>query len=383
MLNVLFKKPELLHQRSIWSMALILPLTLFIGADQAQAQSTSCFRSRDLTPSSTWAMASSGGTFKNGDIVGRLSAYAQFYIPIAHGEVIHVDANGQPVNNSYRAIPLSGMPGLGLVLRWGGYAATTTLTSTGGASAGTIISDASWLPLLRGRTATNYTLTQYYNFELVVIDARLYKGGPLTISDQGKTMIQIANKKGNAIPQVCINGFLDPMHALTGTLQVPELPRPVQPTCRFSTNTLSQRVGLGPVDPGQIATSDTLRPSGTVGQNHFLIEATNCSKGLKMNIYFTDARDSATTKTYALTTNPAVGVRIFYGGEYEPMPFGPAPSGSWIPQRYSASLGPAAYEGAPLTAGFTAQYVRLPNKTEADIKPGPLEADAIFVVVYP
>jgi type 1 fimbria pilin len=237
--------------------------------------------------------------------------------------------------------------------------------------------------VLQARTTANYTLTQFYRFELVVIDEKVYKGGKLTFTESGQVTAMIANKKGNAIPQMCVNGYLDLMAALTGTIQVPELPKPVTPTCKFSTSTLNQRVDLGPVDPGQIVPAGSARPAGDTGQAHFLIEATNCNKGAKMDIYFTDARDSATNKDYMLTTNPAVGIRIFHRGEYDPMPFGPAPSGSWVPQRYAAPLGPATVEGASLSTGFTAQYVRLPNKTEADIKPGPLEATATFVIVYP
>lgn len=384
MVKRLFGKKRPAGLFSISSRALLLPFALLIGVGQVQAQSTSCYRSRNLTSSGSWAMAPSGSTFKNGDIVGSTSAYAQFYMPIEHGDTVYLEASGQAVNNIYNAVPLSGMPGLGLVVRWAGHSATSALTPVeSGASPGTIISDKTWFSILRARTQASYTLTQFYRFELVIIDEKVYKGGKLTFTEANQVMVITSNKKGTAYPQVCIDGFLDPMAALTGTVQVPELPKPVLPTCKFSPGTLSQRVPLGPVDPGQIVPHGSARSLGAQGQATFLIEGTGCSKDAKLDIYFTDARDSATTKDYVLTTNPAVGVRMFYRGEYEPMPFGPAPSGSWVPQRYAASLGPAASEGSSLSAGFTVQYVRLKNKTEADIKPGPLEAAAVFVIVYP
>lgn len=384
MLKRLFQKKGLSGLLSAGARAWLVPIVLLAGMSQVQAQSTTCFRSRDLTPSGNWNMVPGGQVFKNGDVIGRISAYAQFYIPLAHGEVADVLASGQVVSNNYSAVPLSGMPGLGLVVRWGGYSATTNLTMLAPpASTGTIISGQSWFRVLQAQTRANYTMTQFFNMELVIIDETVYKGGKLTFTESGQTTVATSNKKGAAIPQLCVNGWLDPMAALTGTLQVPELPKPALPSCKFATSTLTQSVTLGPVDPGQIPAASTLRPSGEAGQNYFLIEGTGCTKDTKLSFYFTDTRDTATPKDYLLTSNPAVGIRLFHRGEYEPVPFGPAPSGSWVPQRYAPTVGPATADGATLSTGFTAQYVRLPNKTEADIRPGPLEAAATFVIVYP
>ncbi|MES5324273.1 fimbrial protein [Alcaligenes phenolicus] len=384
MRNYLFKKQKLSRQWFAWTKALMFPLVLLMGVGQAQAQSTGCFRSRDLTASSSWSMAPSGTVFKNGDIVGRTSAYAEYYMPIAHGETVYVNATGQRVDNPYQAVPLSGMPGLGLVVRWAGHASTVSLTPIGSnAPRGTIISSSPWIPILQARTTASYTLAQFYSFELVVIDDKVYKGGKLTFTEANKVIVMTANQKGTANAQLCINGLVDPMAALTGTVQVPELPKPALPSCKFSTSTLTQNVVLGPVDPGQIVPVGASRSSGASGQAHFLIEGTGCTKDTKLNIYFTDTKDSATNKNYLLTSNPAVGIRLFHRGEFDPLPFGPAPSGSWVPSRYAPSVGPALTDGAVLSTGFTAQYVRLPNKTESDVRPGPLEAAATFVIVYP
>lgn len=384
MIKRLVKKKGASSLFSVWPRVLLLPVVLLIGMEQAQAQATACYRSRDLTASASWNMVPGGQVFKNGDVIGRTSAYAQFYMPLAHGEVVDVYASGHAVSNSYSAVPLSGMPGLGLVVRWGGYSATTSLTLVGpSASPGTIISGKSWFSALNAQTRATYTLTQLFTMELVIIDEKVYKGGKLTFTESGKTQVMTSNKKGNAIPQMCVNGWVDPMAALTGSLQVPELPKPALPSCKFSTNTLTQNVVLGPVDPGQVVPFGAARSSGGAGQATFLIEGTGCTKDTKLNIYFTDTKDSATSKDYLLTSNPAVGIRLFHRGEYDALPFGPAPSGSWVPQRYAPSVGPAAADGAVLSTGFTAQYVRLPNKTESDIRPGPLEAAATFVIVYP
>ena len=384
MWNLLFKQQGLSGRRLGWCSALVFPVVLFIGTGQAQAQSATCFKSRDLTPNTSWSMAPSGSVFKNGDIVGRTSAYAQYYVPIAHGETIQIDARGVRVDNPYQAVPLSGMPGLGVVVRWAGYAATIALTPVRPeAQWGTIISSSPWTSILRARTTGSYTLTQFYSFELVVIDDKVYKGGSLTFTEKNQVVVLTANQKGTGTPQLCIEGAIDPMAALTGTVQVPELPKPALPSCKFSTNTLSQNVVLDAVDPGQVVPAGTSRSAGAAGQATFLIEGTGCTKDTKLDIYFTDTKDNATTKDYLLTSNPAVGIRLFHRGEYDPVPFGPPPSGSWVPPRYAPSVGPATTDGATLSTGFTAQYVRLPNKTEADIKPGPLEAAATFVIVYP
>lgn len=291
MWNRIFRKQEFSRQRFVWAKALMLPIALLVGMGQVQAQSTSCFRSRDLTARSSWSMAPSGTVFKNGDIVGRTSAYAEYYMPIAHGETVDVYASGQIVDNAYQAVPLSGMPGLGLVVRWAGYASTVSLTPIGpSAPQGTIISSSPWISVLRARTTASYTLAQFYSFELVVIDDKVYKGGKLTFTEANKVLVMTANQKGTANAQLCINGFVDPMAALTGTVQVPELPKPALPSCKFSTSTLTQNVVLGPVDPGQIVPAGASRSSGASGQAHFLIEGTGCTKDTKLNIYFTDTR---------------------------------------------------------------------------------------------
>lgn len=384
MFSVQLKKQGPSRLRSWWPKALMLPVALFIGIGQAQAQAAHCARTRDVTPSTNWTMSPSGTVFKNGDIVGRTSAYAQFSMPISHGDTVHIDASGQAVANSYNAVPLNGMPGLGLVVRWAGHNATSALTLVGpSVSSGTIISNKTWFSVLRARTQSTYLLTQFYSYELVVIDEKIYKGGKLTFSETGLVRTMTATKRNDGVIQLCMDGYVDLMGSLTGTVQVPELPKPALPSCKFSTSTLTQTVTLGPVDPGQIPSASTQRPSGEAGQNHFLIEGTGCTKDTKLSFYFTDTRDTATTKNYLLTSNPAVGIRLFHRGEYDPLPFGPAPSGSWVPQRYAPTVGPATADGATLSTGFTAQYVRLPNKTEADIRPGPLEAAATFVIVYP
>lgn len=383
MLKMLTKKQGLFQMQYTKSTTLTLFLTLLIGVSQAQAQTQHCFLTRNITPSTAWTMAPNGSTFKNGDIVGYTSAYAQYFMPIEHGSIVNVTANGVSANNAYNAVPLSGMPGLGLVVRWNGYNATTTLTPIAQPAApGTIISNRVWFPVLNARATANYTLTHNYKFELVVIDASLYKGGQLTFTESNIVTVHTTSQ-ANSVPQLCYNGVVDPMAALTGTIQVPELPKPVLPSCRFTTNTLNQRVELGPVDPGQITPVGSARPSGTAGQSFFYVNGMSCTKGTRIKLYFTDTRDTSTPKEYIRTSNSAVGIRLYYSGEYETMPFGPAPVGSWVPSRYAPTLGPATYDGASLSAGFTAQYVRLPNKTEADIKPGPVDASATLVIVYP
>lgn len=296
MWNVRFKRPGLFRQRSVWPKALILSIALLMGVGQAQAQSKVCYRSLDLTPRGTWSMAPSGSVFKNGDIVGSTTAYAQYYVPIAQGEKIQVHAQGQTVANSYRAVPLRGMPGLGLIVRWEGYGTSSGVKVTPigpNTSLGTIISDSPWTSVLQARADADYTLTQFYSFELVVIDDKVYQGGKLTFADAEKVMVLTSTQKGTEMRKLCVDGGIDPMKALTGSIQVPELPKPALPSCQFSTSTLGQRVTLESVDPGQIVPAGASRSAGAVGQATFQIEGTGCTKNTKLDIYFTDTRDTA------------------------------------------------------------------------------------------
>lgn len=386
MLNVLFKKKGSLSLRAWWPQVMILPVALLIGMGQAQAQSATCVRTQDLHSNGGWSMVPGGTFFKNGQIIGRTSATAQFFLPLAHSDTVQVMASGLTTNNPHDAVPLSGMPGLGLVVRWAGHSISSGVGWTPlapSAAVGTIVSNRSWFKVLEGKASANYTMIQRYDYELIIIDETIYRGGKLQFSDPNQVRVLTSVKTGANNYQQCMNGFVDLMAALTGTVQVPELPKPALPSCKFSTSTLKQSITLGPVDPSQIPSSSTLRPSGEAGQNAFLIEGTGCTKDTKLSFYFTDTRDMATPKNYLLTSNPAVGIRLFHRGEYDPVPFGPPPSGSWVPPRYAPTVGPATTDGATLSTGFTAQYVRLPNKTEADIRPGPLEAAATFVIVYP
>lgn len=384
MWNVLWRRTVLSCRRSLWGKALILLLGLFVGIGQAQAQ-TGCYRSRELQPDSPWSMVPSGTPFKNGDIVGHVSVSAVFTMPSSTFDTTVLIAQGMVPNNAYQAVPLTGMPGLGLIVRWVGYYGTVPLQVIGTpVASGTIISKQTTLPIMRARgSQSNYMIIQMYRFELVVIDAKIYKGGPLTFTEKNKVYVTTAQANGLGTPQMCMEGRVDVMDALTKTVAVPELPKPVLPTCKFSTGTLNQRVSLNSVGSSQLVPVGSARSLGTEGQNTFHIDASGCSKDTKLDVYFTDTRDNASTKDYVLTTNSAVGIRMFYQNEGNPIPFGSAPSGSWIPSRRAVSLGPAPAEGTSLNAKFTAQYVRLPNKAEADVKPGPLEAGVTFVVVYP
>ncbi|WP_411762804.1 fimbrial protein [Alcaligenes nematophilus] len=329
-------------------------------------------------------MAPSGTTFRNGDIVGRVSVYAEYYMPIARGDAVVMQARGISVNNPYGAVPLTDMPGLGLVVRWGGYRATTALTHvTPSAEVGLSLTNRVWFTILNARAQANYTLTQNYDFELVVIDETLYKGGTLTFSERGRVGVVTSYQNGASTPVLCRNEYIDPLAALTGSVQVPELPKPVLPTCQFSYDTLNQRVTLGPIDADQVVPFGSVRSMGSEGQRPFAIQATACNRGARMNVYFSDARNNAATKNYLTSTNSAVGVRMYYGGEADPLMFGPSPVGSSVPSQRPVSVGPVTVEGGGVNMLFTAQYVRLPNKTVNDVIPGPLQADAVLTIMYP
>ena len=385
MLNMFSRKNGSFGLRHVLQAAPLTLTLLFVGTGQVQAQTANtCFLSTGLTATSSWKMMPSGSAFKNGDVVGRVSAQTQYYMPISHGETAEVLGRGDAGPNIYGAVPLAGMPGLGLVIRWGGYYGTTTLTPLIPAVPnGTVVSTRDWTRLLRARTTATYTLLQLYALELVVIDASVYKGGKLSYAETGKTMFVTSNQRGNNTPQACVNGWVDPMAALTGTLQVPELPRPSMPSCQFSTSTLYQNVNLAPVDPGQVAAYGSARPAGSAGQGRFTIRATSCSVGTKLNLYFTDNRSPSSTANYLSSSKSAVGVRLYYQDETSPVAYGPAPLGSTLPTRQAISAGPVPFENLGVEFSFVAQYVRLPNTTPNDVTAGPVNAQAVFTIMYP
>lgn len=369
-----------LLQGSLLALALSL-----MGTSQVQAQTANtCTLTRGLSPSGSWQMMPSGSSFRNGDVVGRVAAFAEYFMPFNHGDTVTMLAMGHSGNNVYKAVPLAGMPGLGLVVRWSNYYSNVTLTPLMPTlPSGSIISGPDWTWVLKARTTRDYSLLQSYILELVVIDERAYKGGKLTYVESGKTSISTASQKGNNIGQSCVGGWLDPMAALLGSLKVPELPKPMAPSCSFSTSTLYQNVSLGPVDPGQVVAYNSARSAGLTGQGKFTISATNCNVGTVLNLYFTDNRNPSSRTNYLSSSRDAVGVRLYYLQETTPVSYGPAPLGSSLPDRPAISAGPIPYQGVGVSMDFVAQYVRLPNTTVHDVTAGPVNAQAVFTIMYP
>lgn len=329
MLTYLFNRLRLFRIRYLNLLALILPLVLFTGMENAQA-ALACYRSQDLTHTTTWTIVPSGSGFKNGDIVASTLAYTSFRL---ESFVDSVAVLGSNVGNSYNAVPLRGMPGLGLVVRWSGSNSTENLTLIlPTMPPETVFSSSARLQTaLKGQAKFAHTLTLYYRFQLVVIDANLYEGGKLGGAgaeyNKVRTIIS-THQTASSDPVSCIGGVIDLMGALNDSLLVPELPRPILPSCSFSADSLAQLVTLGPIGRDQIPLTTSPRIFGETGQSHFLIKGTGCAKNTKLNFYLTDVRDMATIKTYILTSNPAVGIRMFHGSENDPVSLGPAPSGS-------------------------------------------------------
>lgn len=372
----------------LFSMLRLLPVlvVLLLCADQAQAQAAGwCSRVKPLAPIGGWSMAPSGTAFRNGDVVGRVSAGVSFFMRLSGGNIMNVRAKDMPpVSNPYYAVPLKGAPGLGLAVRWGGHTATANLQYSRETAVGTLISGKGQVEILRGTTQTDYTLTQTYNLELIVIDARLYKGGTLMPGETERVEFTTSNKAGLMGNEViCDNGGVNLMYALTGSLQVPPLPVPALPSCNFSSSTLHQSLPLGPVDPNQVAPQGSARAAGIAGQNVFSIVGSECVEGTVVQVYFTDARSGSSLRDHLISSNPGVGVRMYFMDKTNPTMFGPAPSGAWIPAGYQPeTVGPAVHGGV-LALLFTAQYVRRSGISVSDVVPGPVNAEAVFTIVYP
>lgn len=382
--RIRFVKPG--QFRTAGSLGLLLPLLLATGvcAGQADAQNASCFRTGELTADSGWNMQASGRTFQDGDVVGWVDARTQYLMSMTPGSTVQVMAQARGTSNAFNAEPLAGVPGLGLRVLWKGYAATANLTPiTSPAAPGTIISDRSRFTLLEASAQTDYTLTELFKFELVVIDQKLYKGGRLSSTENGVMMFVTSAKAVASNPQMCVNGRVDAMSALISTLQVPKLPEPARPTCKFDIGSLNQRVSLGTVGSGQVAAYGSSRSAGQEGQGRFSIRASACNQGAVMSLYFTDNRSGSSTADYLSSSKNAVGVRLYFSDEMTPLSFGPAPMGSGLPARQAVTVGPVPDENIGVSMDFVAQYVRRPNMRAGDVTSGPVQAEAVFTIMYP
>ncbi|WP_431225042.1 fimbrial protein [Serratia sp. L9] len=228
----------------------------------------------------------------------------------------------------------------------------------------------------------NFSITEEWILELVVVNASIYKGGKITGFSPALSMVfgnqkvwndrMIDNSAGRCSAIMALIG-IDVITQGSGT--APELPIPKNPTCDLGGTNIA--VSLPDVD------SSTLKNSGDIsGSKSFSIPLGNCGKDAKPYITFTDSNNNTNRSTTlglaAGSTAAGVGIVIEKsGGDF--VQFGAqntSVSGSNVGQFL---IGTAVADGSSIPLALTAKYIR----TNAALKVGEVKADAIFTIAYP
>jgi type 1 fimbria pilin len=325
-------------------------------------------------------MVQSGSTIENGTIIGKTNASIGFNFPITTGnnsKVISGISSGTNTN-IYNAVPLPNTPGVGVVVKWGGYYTQSNIRAQQLNIGGAITSNQTQ-NLFDAIATSTYDVIFSYTYELVVIDKTKYQGGKLSITGTSDALI-VTGMNNVAGLLTCKNGSFYLLSVITGELNVPELPKPAKPTCT-STN-LGYTVPLNSIKARDIASYGSVRSEGTESERDFRLIGYNCSAGTVIKAYLTDNRAPSATKNYLNSTNSNVGVRIYNYQSQKPVVFGPAPIGSSMPTHDPIVEGPASSDLDTMYIFLTAQYVRLQGVTVSDVKPGKMQAAATVTFVY-
>lgn len=345
---------------------------------EADAQ-TSCERYSPLS-SSGWTMKPAGSSFENGEVIGATRASTTYYMPLGQNSSSITAGSFNAQQNAWDAIPMQQTPGVGVRVKWGGYTATTSISVVQMSPVGSSITKKMWETIFRSRASSSYYITYYYLYEIVVIDKEKYKGGKLIISDTTPVTALASSETNSNSYQTCVNGFLNLLTAVTSELHIPELPEPAVPTC--ATADINLNAKMEAINASQVASYGSSRSSGTPGEFFFRLIGRGCSKGTVIKAYFTDARSPSSSTNYLSSTNPSVGVRLFYDQDQTPINFGPAPIGSTLPSRQPIVEGPAAADMTTLYIPITAQYVRFPGVEVQAVKEGGMRASSTVTFVY-
>lgn len=356
--------------------------TLFLNIcllANANAQTNYCTRTSPLT-SNGWTMNPPGSVIENGTVIGRTTARISFNFPIRTGNNAKIisSASSGTESNKYSAIPLTDTPGVGLLVKWGGYSTSANLRVSQ-FSIGDPITTSSGGQIFDAIATANYDATFIYNFELIIIDKNKYKGGKLLVTNTRDALIAtgISNVSGIL---TCQNGTFYLLSAVVAELNVPELPKAPAPTCTSADIGFTQK--MPPVNASLIAANGGNRSDGTEGETYFRLIGKNCAKGTKISAYFTDSRAQSSSNIYLISSNPTIGVRLYHDQNQTPIQMGPAPIGSNLPTRPAIIGGPAQNDNSTLYIPITAQYIRLPGVNPANIKPGSMSAAAIVTFMY-
>lgn len=362
----------------LYLFTLLAFIILFLNIKTAHAQSY-CYKDGSMQ-SSGWKMSPPGNSFTNGQVIGSTTAAVTYKMPTPQTRPLIMAGSPNVSDNIYNAIPMEKTPGVGVRVQWAGYSATAGINVTKQVPYGTILTRRYWQEIFKASYSSSFSIVFFYNYEIVVIDKEKYKGGKLIITDTTQSIASTSTERAGDIPQLCVQGFINLLTAVSSELNVPELPEPAKPTCASAQIGFTAK--MSPINASQLAAFGSNREQGIPGELKFRLIGNNCAKGTVIKAYFTDARVTSAENNYLYSTNETVGVRLYYNEDQDPIKMGPAPVGSSLPLRSPILEGPAMSDNSSLYIPITAQYVRLPYVGANGVKAGGMQAAAIVTFLY-
>ncbi|MGX9526290.1 fimbrial protein [Alcaligenes nematophilus] len=338
-----------------------------------------CIRNTDLNLYD-WKVEPYGNGFYNGQVIASALTNTTFYYS-GYERKASVDAGG--VNGGehpYNAIPMPKTPGVGVRVSWNGFYSLYAFTASSVRPNGTPVSVPYLGKMLTGEGPRSYTISYYFKYEIVVIDAEKYKGGKLEVTNEQAVTAFVSRTSSAGRNTICVNGILDLMAPLVKGGGIPEMPKPPAPTC--SSADLNRVVSMPPITLSQLAAYGSSRSEGRIAEQNFELVGRGCPAGTTIKAFFTDTRASSEPKNYLRSSHPSVGVRLYHRDSQQPIGFGPAPVGSTLPDRPPVVEGPTSSSLSDMYLPITAQYVQLPNVQSGAVTPGSLQAEAVVTFMY-
>jgi type 1 fimbria pilin len=357
-------------------------LFFMFSALQAHASMDYCEKEKGLI-GPPWEMQPVGSFFNDGQVIGKRRVSVTYSLPFTKKRIT-VSGRGIDIPyNAYDTVPLPQTPGVGVRIKWAGANSFGhSMSDYFESAAGTVISKTSTSrPFFGGTAGIGQALIEFsYDYEIVVIDRSAYQGGKLVTAGAGTAYVKTYSQSEGSSIVLCRGGDINLVDALNNELNVPPLPKPTIPTCAVLD--LNRSVKMNAVITSQVPDYGSSRSSGAAGEFSLQLVGRSCPQGTRVNAYFTDAQALSASNDYLTSSHPTVGVRLYHGESQVPIQFGPAPQGSSRPSRPAVIEGPVAGSVSDLIIPLTAQYVRFPEVTSAEMKAGSLSARATVVVMY-
>ncbi|MDR2325813.1 MAG: fimbrial protein [Acidovorax sp.] len=328
-----------------------------------------------------WTMSPSGNEFNNGDIIGRSKLIASYFFPWDKNTAVVYAGSRDADYHDYAVIPMSKTPGVGIRIKWGGYYSAYEFTHSYQMDIGWGLAWPEWRQMLKGKARGygEYTINLYYDYEIVVIDKDKYKGGKLIITNEMHVTAVTTGVNENGQSYSCSGGEVELLAEISNDA-IPELPKPVIPTCASAE--VNRTVKMNPVIVSQVSAYESNRSSGTAGEFNIELIGRRCPEGTTIKAFFTDTKALSESNDYLKSSHPDVGVRLYHGQNQTPIQMGPAPVGATLPSRPAVVEGPVAASMADLYVPITAQYVQMPGASPGNIRAGKMNAAATVTFMY-